>query len=679
VAYFDYSLHHLEETSAADAQIHVLIQFEQGRLAEIEAIGFLTTSAIGDIAAGAIRVDSLPALREHPAVVLAEVSRPPKIETDVSSVAINLFDPRTNANTILGKGRGALIGVIDSGFELTHPAFLGPNNKTRIVCCWDQANILQHPGTPPTGFGYGIEYTAAMIDAATAANQIISVEHKKTAANHGTYVTGIAAGNGTRHGTYRGMAPEAELILVTYRNDVFVDDSAFILDAIEYIRRKAEELRRPVVINMSIGDNLGAHDGTSPLEKAIDYLVDRGRTLVVKSAGNEHGQLGLSTTTHARSELTQGQVLAVPFELTPKANNPIDGDALEIWYRRGDRIAVALQPPGGTVSTFIEPGTSGTITFPSGNRALVSSQVDHPANGDNHIGIVFLEGAGWVGGTWNLFLRGNVITRGEFDIWTDRPNGLTNIAFTRYQEDAVTITLPGTSRRVITVGGFVSRPEQRGETGEMAGVMSMGSSTGPTRDGRVKPDISAPSSLIMAPRLRTDLSPVSYDMESGTSMAAPHVTGVIALLWALLPNLTSHQIRAALIASAHNDTFTGATPNTSWGYGKLDAGAAYHALTTFGGGDLTMSEIAGNQMQVELETAGGEFRTVTVRFEVHGGRIAGLKGIDEDGTHYDVDMVFSRSGGGECFVCLNTPCPPNRYQQVDPCPMGIVRKEQRRK
>ena len=105
-------------TSAADAQIHVLIQFEQDRLAEIEAIGFLTTSVIGDIAAGAIRVDSLPALKEHPAVVLAEVSRPPKIETDVSSAAINLFDPRTNASTIPGKGRGALIGVIDSGIEI---------------------------------------------------------------------------------------------------------------------------------------------------------------------------------------------------------------------------------------------------------------------------------------------------------------------------------------------------------------------------------------------------------------------------------------------------------------------------------------------------------------------------------------------------------------------------------
>src|SRR5262249_45690272 len=135
------------------------------------------------------------------------------------------------------------------------------------------------------------------------------------------------------------------------------------------------------------------------------------------------------------------------------------------------------------------------------------------------------------------------------------------------------------SRRSITVGGFISRPSLGEDNREVRGDFAPGSSTGPTRDGRIKPDLTAPSTLVMAPRMRRDGHSTGYDLMSGTSMAAPHVTGFIALLWSLWPGLAAGQIRDALLSTARGDAFTGVTPNSNWGKGKLDAKAAYETLS----------------------------------------------------------------------------------------------------
>jgi hypothetical protein len=242
----------------------------------------------------------------------------------------------------------------------------------------------------------------------------------------------------------------------------------------------------------------------------------------------------------------------------------------------------------------------------------------------------------------------------------------------------MTITLPGTARHIITVGGFVSRPVERGETGDLTGGIALGSSIGPTRDGRVKPDLTAPSSLIMAPRRRIGTEPHSYDLRRGTSMAAPHVTGVIALLWALWPHLTPNQIRAALYSSAKTDIFTGATPNTSWGHGKLDAGAVYELLSIQRQkGETKMTDTDTFEMRFQLVKEDGSEHSVTVEFEVRKGEVVKAYGHDARGQKFDVSFVLSKTGGDECYVCMDEPCPPNRLTQVNPCPVGLARKNRK--
>ena len=670
----DFQVRHLQQRCTdADERVHLLVQFK-GDVSTLGKLGCQVTSVAGDIAAVFIQAGSLNELAEHPEITHVETSRTLKDELDISSVDINVVERPNGPRIIPGRGRGAIIGVIDSNFDLTHPCFSDTLGKTRIISAWDQANVDTLPGSPPKGFGYGVEYEREMIDENLAAGNILTVKNKKGIKSHGTYVAGIAAGNGAQELIFKGIAPEADLVFVTYKNDVPVGGSAFILDAIDYIRRRAREYANPVVINISQGDDLGAHDGKSLLERAIDNVVAEGRVLVVISAGNARHR---PASRHASGKVEQGCDFSLPFALEPKPVRPVDSDTLEIWYRRGDRFAVALKMPSGWTSDFISAGTSATIEFPAGNLACVYSELRHPTNGDNHIGIILEKGEGWEAGTWELILRGEEVRHGDFDTWADRPGSNTIIAFKRHQSDSSTVTLPATANSVITVGGFVSRPAAGGDTGEVKGTLSLGSSIGPTRDGRIKPDITAPSSQIMAPRLRTDACPPasfppSYDLVSGTSMAAPHVAGTIALLWGLWPDLSSEQIRDALYSTARQDVFTGATPNTRWGQGKLDAGAAYKLLSTQPrNGEAEMKENRIYGMQLTLERKDGSTIPLTIEFEARGEEIVRIRGVDPSGeAKYEVSLFVTRKvagGGDECYDCIKptTPCPPNRLVEVD--------------
>ncbi len=595
---------------------------------------------------------------------------------DISVKEINLIDPSTCFRLVPSEGRGALIGIIDSGFDLTHPSFLDVRGRTRILAAWDQVNLGGSTVRSPLGFGYGVEYTGAMIDEHVAAQIAVVVRNHEDAGAHGTYVAGIAAGNGAPHGVYKGVAPNADLILVTYRNDVPVGESTYVLDAINYIQNLARALGRPVVINLSQGDNLGSHDGTSLLERTIDYVIEEGSVLVVVSAGNERDG---PASHHAQGKVEQGRELALSFTLTAGPGRVVDGDTIELWYGAGDSFAVALQTPGGKRSDFVEPdGGNVVIEFPVGNRAHVRSQSSHPTNGDNRIGIVLERGEGWEAGLWQLILRGDKAERGDFDAWADRPNAVTVIDFRSNQCDASTITLPGNSRHAVTVGGFISRPSLCNDNREVKGDFAPGSSTGPTRDGRIKPDLTAPGSLVMAPRIRRNGYPTRYDPMSGTSMAAPHVTGVVALLWSLWPGLAARQIRDALLSTARNDAFTGVTPNTKWGQGKLDARAAYEALSIL----VEKGEARMSATQVlEFETSSrknryGEPAGMRIRIELGddaGLTITGTSTGAYDGESYMGTLmlrkVMSRyEGGDECWVngVWVSPCPTKETEGEEP-------------
>jgi subtilisin family serine protease len=678
VATLDFRLQYLQQNLPSETRIHVLLQYRE-QISRLEVPGVKVTSVAGNIAAASLPISSLADLSKHPNVLFIGGARPLKDEMDVSLTAMRLTEPTTHVRRLPTLGRGAIIGIIDSGFELTHPCFRDLKGQTRIIAAWDQVNLNRVAGEPPLGFDYGIEIKAEKINQLAQADGPFIVRNQPGAGPHGTYVTGIAAGNGTPHRIFEGVAPEAELILVAYRNEGPVGGSAFVLDAIAFIAAHARARGLPVVVNISQGDNLGAHDGTSLLERAMDNLLRDERMLVVTSAGNERGG---AASHHARGQVSPEQLLVLPFQLLLDEEHPVDSDTMDLWYRRDNRFSIALETPDGWRSPFIKPSSSAAITFPNGNVAQIYSEINYPTNGDNRIGVFLEKGKGWQPGLWKLVLSGDSVADGQFDVWADRSNGVTLIDFRKCQTDDSTVTLPGNGRRVITVGGFISRPEREFSNSEVAGALSPGSSIGPTRDGRTKPDLVAPSSLIMAPRLRSDTSsPISYDFMSGTSMAAPHVSGLIALIWSTWPTLKADHLRTTLCSTADSDAFTGTGPNNTWGSGKIDAEAAYKALAELiQRGESVMENRTVFEFDMRPDTKpDGTLAGMRVRIELSDGRIT-ITGKSE-GEAYEGLIVLRKSdeiagnrkfaefrkvesnqkvdGGDECYINGHwyNPCP----------------------
>jgi subtilisin family serine protease len=218
----------------------------------------------------------------------------------------------------------------------------------------------------------------------------------------------------------------------------------------------------------------------------------------------------------------------------------------------------------------VPAGHDRTGTTNAGNVFSVFSDLDDSGNHDNRILLAIDRGeiAALESGTWAFTLVGEAVTAGGWDAWIQR--GDPRVRFRPPLDNpAGTISIPGTARGVITVGSYVTRADD-------PGGISRFSSHGPTRDGRPAPTLAAPGEAIMAPQPAA--THTDYDLKQGTSMAAPMVTGAVALLLAKNPNLTPAEVRECLTTTARSDRFTGTTPNHTWGAGKLDAAAAYAAV-----------------------------------------------------------------------------------------------------
>ena len=549
----------------------VLVQYT-GDLADIEERGFESRTVAGDVATGVVELDKLDEIVALDSVVKVESSRPMDSELDLSL-------PEVRANLVHTgppgfRGTGVIVGIIDSGIDFTHESFRGVGGASRITAIWDQNLTPTGNESSPSGFTYGVEYTKADIDEALAASNPFSVVRHRdqdTLSGHGTHVAGIAAGDGSVEGngqpafTFVGVAPEAEIIVVANRPETSafgIGDSASTLDAVAYIFNKASSLRKPVVINQSQGDNLGPHDGTSLLERGIDNLLGEPGRAMIKSAGNAG-----SDRIHASGTVASGEPETVQFVVPP---NDSTTDAFDIWYPGADRFDIEIVPPDGNTSDVVTPGTTTTLNLPNENRVFVGSVLNDPNNNDNRIFILLLPGSrpAVQQGTWAFALHGTSVSDGRFDAWIQRGPPIPRFVGP-HLDNSRTISVPGTSSEVISVASYITK-------GPGAGNISSFSSRGPTRDGRRQPQITAPGQQIMSMRAPNIMSGSDrYHLLQGTSMAAPHVTGIVALMLQKNNGLTQSQISDCLTRTAHSDGFTQAVPNDTWGHGKVDAQASF--------------------------------------------------------------------------------------------------------
>ena len=579
------------ESTRRKPTISVLIQLRDPAWVN-DIPGLETGSRIGNIVTARADQRAIVALASDPAVISVEASREGGIRDCVVSMPY-VGATAAHQPPLSEQGSEALVAIIDSGLDVLHRAFRNAGGDTRLVAIWDQRSSS---GSTPqqasaAGRTMGISYSQnfgrfhseSEINGYIAANAVPSdlgrnfrLINGQLDHGHGTHVASIAAGSPFSSATGAafpgGVAPEARIILVIPKLTSGPGDPASVgyssshVEALSFIRATAEGLKLPVAVNVSLGMNAGAHDGTSLLEVGFDEFSHGGRDsgfVVVKSAGNEHSFDG-----HAEVQPATGQTVQIEWDTTGAFRVQ---DYIEFWFPSSDDLEFDLVPPAGRQIHVDRSTPNAQDNLPSTEGTYYLALVRyHHDNGDARLLMVARNNNGHYSrsGHWTLKITGRaVVSRQPVHAWVERDEARA-LNFSNTGPLGRTLSIPGTARTVVCVGACASKDPIQ---------VANFSSQGPSRDERHKPELVAPGIDIVAAASGTNDGTVGM---AGTSMAAPHVTGAIALLLSNrkrrgLPQLNAAQIRAALSQrlGGYNGTW-----QADQGYGRLDIPGLFNAF-----------------------------------------------------------------------------------------------------
>lgn len=618
-----------QNRSAQNEQVTVFVKGDVAQLrSALPALGGTFRYFAGDIASVSLPVKSISLLAEKSFVRRVEAYIPHvkmmsdsmRIKTNVDAVHAGQFPLPKGYD-----GSGVVVGIIDSGTDFNHPDFKDTvTGKTRIKFIWDQAK--PDSVNTPSAYNYGQEWDNTQIDAGLCTHT--DLKHS----GHGTLSSGISAGNGKNspNHKYRGVAPGADLIVVAY--DFENPKTTGIADAVDYIFYKAQLMGKPCVINASLGDYYGSHDGRNLEAQMISNLLNAapGRAMAAASGneGNKRIHLGYNVST-TDTNFTWFQ------QNNSFGGSPVD---MEMWGERtsfkniqfsvgADKVSPNYSFRGKMPFTTITPniGIFGTDSLMNnGNRLGIIETYGDTADGVYYFTFYITPDS--TSYNWRLITTGS----GRFDLWAmdgSRSenteivnNGLPSVGvfpdIAKYKMSDTLQTMCSSFQcldNVITVANYDNKRSYVDFAGKLEILypdivperMDLSSSIGPTRDGRIKPDIAAPGALTISTEVLSLLydwqvsNPVNveetgtYSRAGGTSAASPVIAGVAALYLQKNPTASAKAVKNAITACPRVDSWTGIVPNNMWGYGKADAFTTLAGCTTgIAGSQKWKTEIA---------------------------------------------------------------------------------------
>lgn len=523
-----------------------LIVRYSGSLDEIRELGAGVVELQNEYAIITIREDLIDRLTEFPQIEFVE--KPKRLFFAVENEKRASCIPPVQRPPLNLTGRGVLVGIIDSGIDYANPVFRNADGTTRIRNLWDQS-LSENP---PEGYLIGTEYTSEQINEALrqpTIEQRRQIVPSQDISGHGTAVAGVAAGNSQE---YRGVAYESDLIVVKLglpRLNGFPRTTE-LMQAIDYVIRKALEYGQPIAINLSFGNTYGAHDGNSLLEQFIQDASNRWKNVICIGTGNEGNTAG-----HVSGILDENE--QVEIELAVQENET--GLNVQIWKAYYDLVDILLEAPSGVRIGPIQEAL-GSQRFRIGETEILLYYGEpSPYTIDQEIYMDFLPRTDYItSGIWRIILVPREIISGNYALWLPSESVLNE--GTRFLSPSVqgTLTIPSTAFRTIGVGAYNSA------------TMTYADFSGRGEGARIKPDLVAPGVNVRAP-----IPGGSFGEFSGTSFATPFVTGSAALLmqWGIVdgndPFLYGEKVKAYFQRGAREILGFEEYPNQVVGYGAL--------------------------------------------------------------------------------------------------------------
>lgn len=492
--------------------------------------------------------------------LMDDFNRIPLIESNI----LNVQQPPLSLT-----GSGVIVAFVDTGISYLQEEFRDAAGNSRILRIWDQS---VQTGNPPDGFLYGTEYTREDINRAIRGENSLETRDE---IGHGSAIASVAAGSILGEGLdFLGAAPNTDIVMIKlkmakrYLRDYYLipeNVPAYaegdIMNAVSYCNRLAVSLRKPIVICIGLGTSYGNHTGDLPLSTYLTKIAGfRNRTIVV-CAGNEgrsaHHYFGMvQGLAGAEGEVFQDVEISV--------GAAEGGFILEMWGSLPGVYQIAIRSPGGELRRGFRPGFGQSQTYRfvyEGTVVTLDTILVEPESGEELFLMRFEKPTE---GIWTIrvFLTNEEQGNG-FHMWLPISQFLSSDTFFLEPNPYTTITNPGYSELVVTVGGYDTN----------SGGLYIDTGRGFSKNFEIKPDIVAPAVSLSTVR----------GTQSGTSYAAALTVGAAAQFyeWAVTqgnrPLVYSRELKNYLIRGAGR-TMDRNYPNREWGYGTLDIQGVFDVL-----------------------------------------------------------------------------------------------------
>lgn len=460
------------------------------------------------------------------------------------------------------RGNGVLIGIVDTGIDYTHPAFIKADGTTKILSMWDQTIISDNP---PEGYFYGTEYTSEQINEALASEDPLSVVPSVDEIGHGTFLSGIVAGNLDEANNFSGVVPDSELIVVKLKPaknnlkeylsippDALCYQESDLLLAMRYLNDTAARLNRPMSVVIGLGTSSGGHDDRGALSSSVSRLGDHAGNAVSIAGGNE----GTSRLHYLGTYRENENYDTVELRVGPNEY----GFTMELWGNAPNTYSIDILSPSGEYIPRIPArfGESREIRFIFEQTVIkVDYQLVEAQTGDELILLRFTSPSE---GIWRFRVYVTGPAEKRFHVWLPLHTFVSSDTFFLESNPDYTLTSPGNTVVPIVVTAYNITNQS----------LYLPASRGFTRTNANNPNFAAPGVNLIGPSTNN-----GYTTLSGTSVAAAHTAGLAAMLleWGVVrgnhPLMSSVDIKNLLIRGATRDPNI-TYPNREWGYGIIN-------------------------------------------------------------------------------------------------------------